>query len=366
VRDPARSAGALASVRRVHEPGARRSTDDRISYISIIAPMFNETGHVDGFVADVAAQDFGGDIELLVADGGSEDGSVERLTNACQKAEVDLTVIDNPARWVSAGLNACLERARGDLIVRLDCHSRYPADYLRLCAAAAEETGAWNVGGVVLPEGITEIERAVACAMDSPFGGIGWTRQAGIGDRIEVDTVTYGAFRPEAFKRAGGFDESLVRNQDDEFNLRLRRAGGTIVLDPAIKVWYRPRGSLAKVFRQYYEYGRWKVPVMVKHRQALSGRSLAPIVFVSSLALLAVLSPRSALARRLLLAEMILYGACAVGFAAASVRKRRQPWSLLPATAATFGAFHSGYGLGMLRGWLGALRTRRRTTVDAG
>jgi len=342
----------------VTAPGASPSADGSISLISIIAPMLNEASHVDAFAADVAAQDFGGDVELLVADGGSEDGSVERLTAACERAGIELTVIDNPARWVSNGLNACLERARGDLIVRLDCHSRYPADYVRLCAEAAEQTGAWNVGGVVLAEGETRGERAVACAMDSPFGGIGWTRIAAEGGRVEVDTVTYGAFRPEAFARVGGFDESLVRNQDDEFNLRLRRAGGTVLLDPAIQVRYRPRGSLGKVFRQYYEYGLWKVPVMLKHKQALGARSLVPIAFVSSLAVLAVLAIPSSTARRLLVGEAALYSAGAIVFAAVSIRKRDESWTLLPTTAATFGAFHFGYGLGMIRGWLGALGKR--------
>jgi succinoglycan biosynthesis protein ExoA len=325
-----------------------------ITRVSIVAPMLNEAGHLDAFVADVAGQDFRGEIELLVADGGSEDGSPERLQELSEQARVDLTLLPNPSRWVSSGLNACIKRAQGDLIVRLDCHSRYPADYVRRCAEAAEETGAWNVGGIVVPEGETRMERAVACAMDSPFGGIGWTRHAEVGTRVEVDTVTYGAFRPEAFRLAGTFDESLVRNQDDELNLRLRLAGGRIVLDPSIRVRYRPRGSLTKVFRQYYEYGRWKVPVMLKHRRALSGRSLVPIAFVSSLATLAVLSSGTGLARRLLAGEVALYGACAFGFAAASIRRRGEAWMLLPATATTFFAFHGGYGLGMLRGWLGA------------
>src|SRR5206468_10513563 len=120
-------------------------------------------------------------------------------------------------------------------------------------------------------------------AMDSPFGGIGWTRNVSAGGPVEVDTVTFGAFRPEAFRRAGLFDESLHRNQDDEFNLRLRRSGGRIVLDPSITLVYTPRGSISKAFRQYFEYGRWKIPVMRKHRRILGARSLAPVVLVVSL-----------------------------------------------------------------------------------
>ena len=131
-----------------------------------------------------------------------------------------------------------------------------------------------------MPTGISTIERAVACAMDSPFGGIGWTRLSG-DDPVETDTVTFGAFRREVFERVGLFDETLVRNQDDEFNMRLRAAGGTIVLDPAITVAYRPRGSLGGVWRQYFEYGLWRVPVMIKHRRIATLRGVVPLVFVA-------------------------------------------------------------------------------------
>jgi glycosyltransferase involved in cell wall biosynthesis len=331
----------------------------QIRLISVVVPMLNEAGHVGRMVEDLAAQDWGGQLELIVADGGSTDGSVAELRAAAESRDVPLTVLDNPARWVSHGLNACIRAARGDLIVRLDCHSRYPRDYLRLLAAAAEETGAWNVGGSVVPEGRTAAERAVACAMDSPFGGIGWTRAAAGGGRVEVDTVTFGAFRPQAFDEAGLYDESLVRNQDDELNLRIRRAGGRIVLDPAITVSYTPRGSLRKVFRQYYEYGLWKVPVMRKHGQVLGARSLAPVALVGSIAVLGLASLVWAPARMLLGAELVLYGSLAVAAAVAGLRGRREPLSLAPRVLATFPAFHVGYGSGMALGLARALGARR-------
>ena len=322
-----------------------------VTRISVIVPMLNEADHIEALVAALGAQDWDGGLEVLVADGGSTDGSRELLTSAARAEDLELELLDNPAGWVSAGLNACIRKASGDLIVRVDCHSRYPSDYLSACARAAEETGAWNVGGLVVAEGRTQPERAVACAMDSPFGGIGWTRHGASTLRSEVDTVTYGAFRPEAFERAGDFDESLGRNQDDELNLRLRRAGGTIVLDPSIRTYYVPRGSLPKVFRQYFEYGLWKVPVMLRHRRVLSARSLAPLAFVLSLLVLAPAAVFLPAARWLLLLEVVAYLAGALVFAAQSVKRRGESWRLLPRVVGTFGAFHVGYGLGMLAGW---------------
>ena len=330
-----------------------------IRIISVVAPVRNEGSNVDHFVSDLAAQDFLGEVEVLVADGNSEDGSAERLRSTAWAAGLNLRVLDNPAGWVSHGLNACIREARGDLIVRLDCHSRYSADYLRRCAELSEQTGAWNVGGRLVPTGTTPTERAVACAMDSPFGGIGWTRAACDGP-VCTDTVTFGAFRPEAFKHAGLFDETLVRNQDDEFNLRLRRAGGEIMLDPGITVMYRPRGSIARVWRQYYEYGLWKVPVMLKHRRVLTMRSVAPLAFVLATVVLFALTARFPLARRLLTIQWSLYSAAGVAFAAHAVRERDESWGLLPRVLATFPAFHLGHGSGQAVGWLRALGRLRR------
>ena len=280
--------------------------------------MHNEASNVEEFVADLAAQDFDGEVEFIVADGASTDGSVELLRVAARAAGIDVRVIDNPRQWVSPGLNACIAAASGDLIVRLDCHSRYPPDYLRRSAIAAQETGAWHVGGRLMPDGRTPTERAVACAMDVPFGGIGWTRAASANTRVEVDTVTFGAYRPDVFRRVGGFDETLIRDQDEELNLRMHRAGGRTILDPAIVVRYRPRGSLAGVWRQYYGYGLWKVPVMLKHRRVLSLRSLAPLAFVVSTGALGLAGTRVPAARRLLAAEAGAYVAVAVAFAVAA------------------------------------------------
>jgi GT2 family glycosyltransferase len=319
--------------------------------------MRDETRHnVAAFVEDLAAQDFAGELEVIVADGGNCDR--DHLCALAESGGIALRLIDNPAGWVSPGLNACIGVATGDLIVRLDCHSRYPSDYLRRCAELAESSGAWNVGGRIVPRGETPFEQSVASAMDSPFGGIGWTRMADSAEPVEVDTVTFGAFRPHAFEAAGLFDEQLVRNQDDEFNLRLRKVGGRIMLDPRITVHYRPRGSLPAVWRQYFGYGFWKIPVMRKHGQVLTLRSLAPLVLVLSVAILAGGAPASALARRLLAAELAAYLSFALTFGVESVRRRGEPLRLIPGVVATFPAFHLGYGTGMMSGLLRVARER--------
>jgi succinoglycan biosynthesis protein ExoA len=333
------------------------TTGARVERISVVIPMYNEARHIEHLVEDLAAQEYEGEVEIFVADGASTDGSGELLVAAAARAGLDVTVIPNPHRWVSHGLNACIERASGDLIVRLDCHARYASDYLSASARAAEETGAWAVGGVPRPVGSTEMERAVACALAGPFGGAHWTRNEASGRRADVDNFFCGAFRPMAFQEAGVFDETLVRNQDDELNFRIRQAGGRLVLDPQIRSEYVPRGSFQSLARQYYQYGVWKVPVMRKHRAILSARSMAPAALAASLATLAVTSTMSSTARRLLVLEASGYAIAAGIFGLKAVLRRDESLRLLPRVVASFPTMHLGYGAGL---FAGLARTIRR------
>jgi GT2 family glycosyltransferase len=192
--------------------------------------------------------------------------------------------------------------------------------------------------------------------MDSPFGGIHWTRHGHSG-RHDVDTVPYGAFRPRAFELAGLFDESLVRNQDDEFNFRLRRAGGRIVLDPSIRIFYTPRGSFRRLFRQYFEYGLWKPAVMRKHGSVVSLRSLVPVLFLASLVVLALVAPFNHLALLLLEIEVEVYLLGALVFGILALRAKHERLRMLPPVLAAFVTFHVAYGLGMAAGWLRRVRS---------
>jgi succinoglycan biosynthesis protein ExoA len=339
----------------------RATVFERADRVSVIVPMLNEAGHVENLVADLAAQDYAGALEVIVADGGPSDGSVEKLEQAARRAGLDLTVVDNPRRWVAPGLNRCLEHATGELVVRLDCHARYPPDYLSACARVSRETGAANVGGLFTVRGGTPLERAFACALDSPFGGHNWTRRRE--ERHDADTVFCGAFRRDALERAGRYDESLAVTEVEDLNTRLRRLGERVVFDPTIRLIYIPRGSLRRVVVQYYRYGLWKVPVVVKHRQVVSARSLVPLAFVGSLALLGVAATQSPAARRLLALEAALYSAGAVGFAAEALRRRGESWRLLPLVVAHFPTFHVAHGLGGLHGWLRVARSAVRNTL---
>jgi glycosyltransferase involved in cell wall biosynthesis len=315
--------------------------------VSVIVPVRNEARTIERFLNSLAKQDLD-DLswEVIAADGMSEDGTREVLANWAQKWP-KLTVIDNPHRYVSHALNAAAQAARGEVIIRMDAHTEYAPDYIRQCIAVLEETGADNVGGPALTRATGWMQRAIAAAYHPRFasGGAKFRDPAYEGP---VDTVPYGCWRRTTIERAGLFDESLVRNQDDELNLRIILNGGRVWQSPRIRSWYWPRGSLRALFAQYYQYGFWKVAVIRKHQRPASWRHLAPGVCV----LLAITLAAASFVWRWPIA--VLFALVATYFIAAVSASisaaRRNGWDLLPALPAVFAVCHVAYGLGFLAG----------------
>src|SRR5262244_2676614 len=260
--------------------------------VSLIVPCRNEKHYIEPCIRALLAQTLpAGSFEIIVADGLSDDGTREILARLAA-AYACLHLVDNPGRIVATGLNAAIRAARSRIIVRIDVHTQYAPDYVRQCLAVLHETGADNVGGPWVAQGTGYIGRAVAAAFQSPFA-VGGARGHNPHYTGPVDTVYLGCWPREVFDRIGFFDEELVRDQDDEFNLRLTRAGGKIWQSPRIKSWYHPRESLGSLFQQQIQYGYWKVRVIQKHKIPASIRHLVPGCFVLSLIFLALASPWS-------------------------------------------------------------------------
>ena len=310
--------------------------------VSVIVPCRNEADHLPHFLQGVFAQRLpaGCSLEVTVADGDSDDGTRAELLR-WQVREPSLTVIDNPQRIVSTGLNAAIAAARGEVVVRMDVHTTYAPDYIALCAQVLAETGADCVGGAWRPVG----DSAIAHAFRSRFGSGGAaSRREGYSG--EVDTVYLGAWRRDTLIALGGFDERLVRNQDDELNLRITRRGGRVWQDTRIVSHYTPRDSYAALARQFHQYGYWKVAVIRKHRLPASPRHVLPFGFVALLGLLALAAPWSAPAGLALAALLLLYAAAALanGLLAAP----RQVLGVAWATACMQLAYGLGFGRGLL------------------
>ena len=324
--------------------------------ISIVSACRNERKHIRAFIDSLLAQDLAGfDWEIIIADGASEDGTKEALSEVSRE-NPRVAVIDNPSRIVSTGLNAAIRAARGDIILRMDAHTEYASDYIQRCVEALETSGAQNVGGPARTKAEGLRAGAIQAAYHSRFstGGAKFHDENYTG---YVDTVTYGCWRKETLLKLGLFDEKLVRNQDDELNLRLTRAGGKIWQSAEIVSWYRPRATLSALFRQYFQYGFWKVAVIRKHRIPGSWRHLIPGVFVAGNIALLLAALCLAVAGRRNLAEKTLLGWAAVlaayvlaSIAASVAAANKFGWKLLPYLPGTFAVFHVSYGLGFLLG----------------
>jgi glycosyltransferase involved in cell wall biosynthesis len=325
--------------------------------VSVIVPCRNEARHIDAFLESIFAQEVPQEylLQVVIADGMSDDGTRERLS-AWRRTQ--LVTIDNPERITSSALNRAIERADGEFIVRMDVHTTYAHDYIKECVRALEETGATCVGGPWKPTGDRGVQAAIARAFESRLGS-GGAPSRKVDYSGPVDTVYLGAWRRSDLLRLGGFDERLVRNQDDELNLRIWRSGGSVWQSAAIRSSYAPRASFKALFRQFFQYGYWKVPVIIKHRLPASPRHVLPFAFIATLAALVLLAPFSRWVAAAGAALALAY-ATVVLVSAAMMRTRE----FFLSVALAMCCMHFGYGLGFGRGLLDFVVRRRGAQED--
>lgn len=322
--------------------------------VSVIVPCRNERDYIESFIHEILHQDEDDFVfEIIIADGLSDDGTCEIL-QALASNNSRLRWFDNPGRIVSTGLNLAIAVSIGDIIVRMDVHTTYSQDYVMQCVRALQDTGATCVGGAWIAEGQSPKQRAIAAAFQSPIGSGGAASR-----RVDfsgwVDTVYLGAWWRADLVQLGGFDETLVRNQDDELALRIHRQGGRVWQSASIRSTYVPRASLAALFRQFVQYGYWKIPVIRKHRLPASLRHIAPFVFFLSLSILAAAIPFWGAAGVALLCAVLLYlGALVVGTRKqrATLGSGRLGWLTVTAVATMHLGYAAGFGRAILDFWV--------------
>lgn len=334
-------------------------------FVSVVMPVRNEAAHIADCLAGALGQDYPADrFEVLVADGCSTDATPQIIAELHLR-HPNLRLIPNPQRITPTGLNAAILAARGEIIARMDAHTEYAPDYLRQCVTALGETGAQNVGGAARTKATGYLQQAISLAYHSPFSA-GGARFHNVEYEGEVDTVTYGCWRKQTLLDLELFDEELVRNQDDELNLRLTRQGGKIWQSARIRSWYHPRASLAALFRQYSQYGYWKVRVIQKHKLPASWRHLVPGAWLGSLVLLLLLAPFSRWFFALLALHLLSYLLANLTATLLTCRPAGR-FQFLPILPIVFACYHFGYGFGFLRGLMDFVLLRRgaRETFSA-
>ncbi len=278
--------------------------------VSVIVPCYNEEKTIHLLLSSIYTQTWPvSDLEVIIADGLSTDGTRQKIEEF-QISHPDLTihVVENPRRNIPAALNSALKLSKGEYIVRLDAHSRPDEHYIERCLTDLRDRHVEMVGGIwkIHPGGEGWIARSIASAAAHPLG---------VGDALyryatrasEVDTVPFGAYRRDLLENIGWYDETLLTNEDYEFNTRIRQAGGRIWLNPEIHSVYYARASIGALAKQYWRYGYWKYQMLRRYPQTVRWRQAIPPLFVVSIVVLFLFALVWQLARVLLLFEVGLY-----------------------------------------------------------
>jgi glycosyltransferase involved in cell wall biosynthesis len=333
-----------------YKRGAMHERMNALPHVSVVIPCLNERGRIVSCLDSILASSYPDDhLEILVADGMSNDGTRSVLEDYATHHK-NVRVIDNPDKVVPCGLNRAIRMAQGELVLRMDAHTEYAPDYIQQCVTVLQETGADNVGGPALTKAGGFIQKAVSLAYHSPFA-VGGARFHNVDYEGYVDTVPYGCWKKDKLIELGLFDEELVRNQDDELNLRILRQGGKIWQSSRIRSWYYPRPSLLALFRQYSQYGYWKVRVIQKHKLPASWRHLIPGSWLAILFCLSAFAIFTPDARWLLSRYLGLYALACLA-AAMLICKQQRQYKFILVLPPVFAIYHVGYGYGFLRGIL--------------
>lgn len=252
--------------------------------VSVVIPARNAAAGLRESMASIQHQSYRSIIEIAVAVGPSDDDT-ELIAKELAASDERIVVVPNPSGRTPDGLNAAINATSGDVVVRVDAHAVLPAGYVADAVETMQTTGAANVGGVQHAVGDSPFRRALAAAVTSRFGVGNAQYRYATGSPVEVDTAYLGVFRRDALDATGGYDEAFTRNQDYELNVRLRKDGGSVWLDPRLVVDYRPRGSFSELARQYWQYGWWRFRTIAKHPDSLRVRQLiAPALVIGLVA----------------------------------------------------------------------------------
>jgi succinoglycan biosynthesis protein ExoA len=334
-----------------------------LPFATIVIPTRNEGATIGRCLAAVAAQDYPHDrLEVLVLDGRSRDGTREAVSAAAAAADFPIRLLDNPPGTVPAALNRALELGGGSFLVRVDGHSEPEPSYVRRCVDGAREPGVGLAGGWVEAVGTTAVGRAIAAAFASPAAmgnAASWQRP---GQPTDVASVPCGAYRVEALREIGGFDDEQRANQDYEANFRLRQAGWRVVLLPEVRFAYTTRSSLRRLARQFARYGFYRARTMIKHPASIRIRHLAPAGALIVGVALAASAPFSQVAALVLAGGAALYVVGLVAAAFVAGRGLGRTALLLPLVFATM---HASWGAGNVVGLVRWLPRRARLRAAA-
>ena len=314
--------------------------------VSVVMPVYNEENYIEKCIDSLLLQDYSLDkMEWIFVDGCSKDRTVEILRKYQEKYPSLIKVYNNPNKIVPYAMNIGISGSRGKYIVRLDAHADYATDYISKCIYYLENTDAENVGGVAETKASGFMGNAIAKMLSSKFG-VGNSQFRINGESGYVDTVPFGAFKREVFSKYGGYEERLVRNQDNEMNFRIRRNGGKIFLSNDIHFSYYCRDSIKGISAMARKNGMWNIITMRLCPGSMGVRHFIPFVFVISILGLGLFGFVHPLFAILLGVELSLYILLDVLFSIKQVGTIKEFFALM----ILFPIFHISYGFGSIVG----------------
>lgn len=324
------------------------SSQDPLPFISVLVPIRDEADFIERCLQSICGQDYPADrYEIVVMDGMSTDGTRDIVRRMADE-DPRIRLLDNPGKAVATAMNLGIAAGRGELFTRIDGHALVASDFLRQSVEVLRaHPEAWVVGGPIETVAENLVGQAISASMACPIG-VGNSHFRIGGKEGWVDTLAFGTHQRWIIDRVGWFDEELVRNQDDDFNQRIRQVGGKIWLSARIKSTYFSRTSLSKLWRQYFQYGFWRIRTLQKHGRAGAVRQLIPMAFVAGVLALAAGSLIWAPLAYLLAGVALAYSLVLV--AGALLVGRASGWRCGVLAPLVFAILHGAYGLGSLWG----------------
>lgn len=314
--------------------------------VSVVMPVYNEEKYIEKCIESLLLQDYPTEkMEWIFVDGCSNDKTVEILKRFQNKYPKLIKVFNNSQKIVPNAMNIGIEASCGKYIVRLDAHADYATDYISKCIYYLENTDAENVGGVAETKANGFMGNVIAKMLSSKFG-VGNSQFRINGESGYVDTVPFGAFKREVFSKYGGYDERLVRNQDNEMNFRIRKNGGKIYLSNDIHFSYYCRDSIKGISIMAIKNGMWNIITMKLCPGSMGWRHFIPFLFVVSVLGLNILGMIHSIFWMLLGLELLLYFILDVLFSIKQASNVKDFFALI----ILFPIFHIAYGIGSIVG----------------
>jgi len=327
---------------------AMSSKDGKLPFVSIVIPMKNEARFIRRCIDSLLASDYPRDkYEIIVVDGGSEDGSVEIVKEYTVRYP-NIKLLGGKGINCPAGMNIGIKEAKGTVISKVDAHGYVAPDFLRRSVEhLIEDDNIGCVGGPIRQRGEDFISQANGYARSSIFG-VGKGPYTVDEKSQVVTTVQCGTYKKDVLYKVGLFDETLQYGEDEEINWRIIKAGYKILLIPEIKFFYYPRESIKGLFRQYYNYGVARIKVLKKHPDFFRLKHAIPGGFVASLGAIGISAIFIPLFLKVLISVVGIYSLGSLMFSVSIAAKRG--WKYIVVLPMCFAAIHFGYGLGTLRG----------------